>query len=333
MPVLPVPMIIALLLLTLLVHRMLTRETHTSLLALIAACAVQSAIIALVQYYGLTAIHPLQPLFATLIPPLAWLAFSHAAGDNFGRRSFVIHATGFLLALLCLLVQSQLLDVLIPLLFGSYGTAMLLRLTRGEGSLPNSRLENGTMPLLAWRIIAISLVASAASDIVIAYFLARGDRGVLLWMPSVFSSLTLLSLGAVSLSNAMESQRDVEDGASEISPQVVERDNAVVAKLDAYVQNQRPFLDPDLTLSRLSKRILVPAKQLSAAINRVKGENVSRYINRHRINHACELISAGKTITDAMLSSGFNTKSNFNREFLRVKGTNPTKWSDSREKA
>ena len=31
-------------------------------------------------------------------------------------------------------------------------------------------------------------------------------------------------------------------------------------------------------------------------------------------------------MTDAMLDSGFNTKSNFNREFLRVKGESPSKW-------
>ena len=71
MPVLPIPMIIALLLFAFLAHRMFTRETHATLLALIAACAVQSAIVALVQYYGVTSIRPLQPLLATLIPPIA----------------------------------------------------------------------------------------------------------------------------------------------------------------------------------------------------------------------------------------------------------------------
>ncbi len=92
---------------------------------------------------------------------------------------------------------------------------------------------------------------------------------------------------------------------------------------------QRPFLDPDLTLSRLSRKLAVPAKHLSAAINRVKNENVSRYINRLRIDHACQLIGEGKSVTDAMLSSGFNTKSNFNREFLRVKGESPRKWLET----
>jgi AraC-like DNA-binding protein len=32
------------------------------------------------------------------------------------------------------------------------------------------------------------------------------------------------------------------------------------------------------------------------------------------------------SVTTAMLDSGFNTKSNFNREFLRVTGASPSKW-------
>ena len=43
---------------------------------------------ALVQYYGFTAVRPLQPLWATLIPPIAWLAFSQAAR----QFSFVMDA-------------------------------------------------------------------------------------------------------------------------------------------------------------------------------------------------------------------------------------------------
>ena len=31
-----------------------------------------------------------------------------------------------------------------------------------------------------------------------------------------------------------------------------------------------------------------------------------------------------------MLESGFNTKSNFNREFLRLKGASPTQWLAAR---
>jgi AraC-like DNA-binding protein len=329
MPVLPIPLIIALVLLAFLAHRVMTRETHVMLLALIAACAVQGIIIALVQYYGVTAVRPFQPLLASLIPAIAWLAFRQASGGMPKPRDLAIHSTGFLLALACLLLRPELLDILIPALFAAYGAAMLLRLARGEESLPHTRLESGSRPLLAWRIVAISLIVSAASDVLIAYYLAIGEKGVLLWVPSLVSSLTLFALGALSLSPATEGKRDEEDEESSVSPEDSEKQQSMVARLDDYVAAQKPFLDPDLTLARLARKLTVPAKQRSCAINRVKAENVSRYINRHRIDHACGLISEGKSVTEAMLASGFNTKSNFNREFLRVKGENPSKWLET----
>lgn len=93
---------------------------------------------------------------------------------------------------------------------------------------------------------------------------------------------------------------------------------------------QKPYLDPELSLSKLSRKLGVPVKQLSEAINKVTGENVSRYINAARINEAKAVLSSGENVTSAMLSSGFNTKSNFNREFLRVAGVSPSEWLRAR---
>jgi AraC-like DNA-binding protein len=323
-------MIIALVLFAFLVHRMATRETHATLLALIALCALQGVVVSLVQYYGVTELRLLQPLLASIIPGVAWLAFRQAAGGATGPRGIIVHSAGLVLALLCLLLQPLLLDILIPTLFAGYGAAMLLRLGRGEDSLPHSRLESGAMPVLAWRIVAIALIVSAASDVLIAYYLSIGETGVLLWVPSVVSSLTLLCLGALSLSNAIEGKGEDQAEEPSVSAEDSERHHAIVERLDAYVEAQKPFLDPELTLARLSRKLTIPAKQLSSAINQVKGENVSRYINRYRIDHACRLLGEGKSVTDAMLSSGFNTKSNFNREFLRVKGESPSKWLETR---
>lgn len=332
MPVLPIPMIVALLLAGFLVQRLLARETHPTLLALIALCGLQSALLALVQYYGVTVLRPVQPVMATVIPPVAWMAFRQASGEGPALRNSLWHAVGPVLAIACLVAQSWLLDILIPLSFAAYGTAMLLILARGEDSLLHSRLESGGTALLAWRIVALSLLASAACDVLIAYALAHGQTAVLGWAPSVLSSLTLLSLGALSLSRAIESRREETEEAAP-SAEEIERNQAIVAKLDHYVGAHKPYLDPDLTLARLSRKLVVPAKQLSAAINRAKGENVSRYINRHRIEHACSVMANGQSVTEAMLQSGFNTKSNFNREFLRVMKASPSKWLDQQGRA
>jgi len=53
---------------------------------------------------------------------------------------------------------------------------------------------------------------------------------------------------------------------------------------------------------------------------------VSRYVNNARIAASQKAMLEGETVTSAMLSSGFNTKSNFNREFLRIAGSSPSRW-------
>ncbi len=329
MPVLPIPMIIALLLLGLLLHRVLTRETNPALLALIACCAAQSAVIALVQYYGVTGLRVVQPLLAAVVPAVAWLAFRQASVGHLRKQDLYLHTIGPVVALISLATRPEALDVLIPVLFAAYGIAIAFALLRGEDSLPHSRLENGRMTVLVWRVLAIALVASAGSDIFIAIRLASGHADVLLWLPSLFSSVTLLILGALGLSNAIESQSTNADGRTEYTVQDKIRDTAIVEKLESYIETHRPYLDPDLTLARLARKLHLPEKQLSSAINKGKNENVSRYINRHRVHHACALMRNGKSVTEAMQASGFNTKSNFNREFLRVMGTNPRLWLKS----
>jgi AraC-like DNA-binding protein len=326
MPVLPVPMIIALLLFGFFLLRLAKRETHASLLALIAICALQSAISALVHYYGLTSIRLLQPIMAMFIPPIAWLAFSWASGGQWSLRAMAWHAIGPALAMISLTLNPFLLDAIIPLSFLGYGTAILSQLWQGEDSLMHSRLESGARPLWAWRIVALSLIASAVCDVVITFSLAAGTSGILLWLPSLMSSITLLALGALGLSSSIESNRESDAPEPSLSPDDLARDQSIVERVDSFMKDHKPFLDPDLTLSRLARKLVLPAKQLSSAINRVKGENVSKYINAKRIDEACRLLADGKPVTETVFDSGFNTKSNFNREFTRVMGKSPTQW-------
>ena len=97
-------------------------------------------------------------------------------------------------------------------------------------------------------------------------------------------------------------------------------------RLDALMTAAEPHRDPDLTLARLARRLGVPAKQLSTAVNRGTGENVSRYVNAARVRAAQDALRAGEGVTEAMLAAGFATKSNFNREFRRVAGSTPSEW-------
>lgn len=91
-----------------------------------------------------------------------------------------------------------------------------------------------------------------------------------------------------------------------------------------HLRDTMIFTDPNLTLDRLAKRVHLPARKISAAVNQSRGVNVSQYINEFRIAHAANLlVTTGDSVTKIADASGFLTRSNFYREFQRIHGMTP----------
>jgi AraC-like DNA-binding protein len=79
----------------------------------------------------------------------------------------------------------------------------------------------------------------------------------------------------------------------------------------------------------LAKRLQVPSRALSLAINQVKGMNVSQYVNDFRLDHAAKLLAEGQgSVAEVMDQSGFLTRSNFYREFQRRFDMTPAAYRD-----
>ncbi|MEQ8482071.1 MAG: AraC family transcriptional regulator [Hoeflea sp.] len=302
------------------------------LLALLCLCAAQSLMVALVVFYSVEVLRPALPVTATLVPPLAWVTFRDALLAHQRIRDDWLHLSAPAFTLFCTIFAPLTLDIVVPGIFLAYGVSLLLFIRRAP-AMPLARLEAGDYPALIWKALAWALIGSAASDVLIALTYLSGRADWALVLISVSSSLALLFVGLLSVSPDASGPSDdpVESPQDPAPDKHAAEYPAIVGKLNALLEQQGAHLDPDLTLSRLGRRLHVPEKRLSAAVNRVTGENVSRYVNRWRIRHASKLIATGTPITEAMLSSGFNTKSNFNREFQRVTGVSPSQWRDHEE--
>ncbi|MEP5155130.1 AraC family transcriptional regulator [Planktotalea sp.] len=324
LPVLPIPMIGALILGFLCASMIAAQKRVSGMAALIGLCALQSALIALVWHYDIQGLRMALPIFASCIPPLAWINLTRVGVDPSSNE--IKHLCVPIAAVLAVIFQPYALDILIPLLYLGYGAAILTLLSRGADALPCLRLESGDPSGRIWRWIGAALILSGLCDVAIIAAIISGMAHIQPWIIVLGSSGILLLVGALSLSRDLS---DVPDPAGEgeenldPKPQANEEDAAIIARLDALMEEGQLHLDPDLTLSRLARRLGLPVKTLSTAINKVTGENVSRYINARRIRAACAALEAGETVTSAMLSAGFNTKSNFNREFLRITGQTP----------
>ena len=91
-------------------------------------------------------------------------------------------------------------------------------------------------------------------------------------------------------------------------------------------QEQLYTLEYGITLAQAARKLQVPARQLSNAINLHYGASFSVLLNDQRIAHAQKLLlqAPDLPVTEVMADAGFASKSNFHKEFLRVTGTTPT---------
>jgi AraC-like DNA-binding protein len=98
-------------------------------------------------------------------------------------------------------------------------------------------------------------------------------------------------------------------------------------RMAAVLDERRPYLDPDFSLSELALLLGAPPRVVSQFINARHGMNVSAYINFRRAYFAARLLSGtSKPVKAVMYESGFRSKSIFNREFQRNFGSSPTEY-------
>ncbi|KXU91898.1 AraC family transcriptional regulator [Caballeronia megalochromosomata] len=86
-------------------------------------------------------------------------------------------------------------------------------------------------------------------------------------------------------------------------------------------------LSQELRETELAELAGQSASAFSRYFRRHTGVPFVQYVNRLRINLACQLLMTDElSITDICYQVGFNNLSNFNRQFLLLKQMSPTRW-------
>lgn len=101
--------------------------------------------------------------------------------------------------------------------------------------------------------------------------------------------------------------------------------DAVVARLDALMRDERLYADAELDLRRVAERLDVSTHQLSELLNRHLGKGFARYLREHRVAAAkIMLIDEPKaSVLSIGLAVGFTAQSNFYEAFREIEGTTP----------
>jgi AraC-like DNA-binding protein len=336
----PLPFVIALLLSILAVLLFIRREETTqSAFVFIALCALTISIVGLRWTFDYSLFRLLQPIFAACIPATAWYCFSNAHK----RQTFRFwHALPPILVTLSSFTYpfwQPPLDPVLTLLYVGYGLA-LIRASLQTSNLPEQvRLSDIDNALKAERIAGAMLLMSASIDgaLAVDFSLFGGHHTLIILTIGHAVLLPMLAIAVIMVSLSIAPNTIETDHQDKIENRTEEQKEKthhqltddeikdIVHKIDVLLTTKEAFLDPDLTLDRLARKACIPARQISIAINQIYGRNVSQVVNEYRIERAKSLLtSSDRSITQIYLDSGFQTKSNFNREFSRVTGQTPS---------
>lgn len=104
----------------------------------------------------------------------------------------------------------------------------------------------------------------------------------------------------------------------------------VLPRLTQLMEEEKVFLDPDLSLQKLSQQLHVHYNHLSQIINKHLGKSFNDYINSYRIEEARKMLAdpaeSQKTILEIAYDMGFYSKSVFNTAFKKFTGMTPSQY-------
>lgn len=103
-----------------------------------------------------------------------------------------------------------------------------------------------------------------------------------------------------------------------------------VHKLLSHMKEQKPYINPDITIAKLSDELGVTPEYLSGILNGRLSMNFFDFINHHRIEEFKELCKNPKnqnfTLISLAYDCGFNSKATFNRVFKKNVGVTPSEY-------
>ena len=115
------------------------------------------------------------------------------------------------------------------------------------------------------------------------------------------------------------------------------KDELIGKKLRKTMEEDKLYLNPELSLREVSAAIGSNMKYLSLYLNKMLGLTFYEYVNKFRVEYAGRLIlsmyeSGRVNMTDVASQSGFNSLSSFNRYFKKEKGVTPKEYYYRQEK-
>lgn len=196
-----------------------------------------------------------------------------------------------------------------------------------------SNIEKINFNWLLYQIIGLCIVWAIILFIRDDQFIFGSGAVFILW-------LGYFGVSQVNVFSKQEVRLEASDDFSETEPEYTEsaknnhNENTqikdIYQKLLIILEEEKPYLNPELKLLDLARLLHIHPNLLSKVINEASGKNFYELINEKRVEEFVGKIKNGDhqkyTIITLAYDSGFNSKASFNRNFKRITGMSPTEF-------
>jgi AraC-like DNA-binding protein len=101
-------------------------------------------------------------------------------------------------------------------------------------------------------------------------------------------------------------------------------DDASLAQISSIIDFITEHCTQPVPMAEMCSRTGMTESKFSRYFRRVTGNTYTDFVNRLRINKACQLLmETDRYVTNVCYDVGFNNLANFNRRFLQIKGMTP----------
>jgi AraC-like DNA-binding protein len=133
---------------------------------------------------------------------------------------------------------------------------------------------------------------------------------------------------------AKNAELDFEEKPPMLTPETYEEINKEtkqqLQKTERFMEEEKPYLNPDLNLQSLSDSLDISRHKLSAIFNQQFHMNFYEFVNLYRVNEVKALMQKAENKNLKLMSlaydAGFNSKSSFNRAFKLHVGVTPSEY-------
>ncbi|MDY8135597.1 helix-turn-helix domain-containing protein [Aquimarina sp. 2201CG5-10] len=153
------------------------------------------------------------------------------------------------------------------------------------------------------------------------------------YLPVIFCATALFSLYYITIGSLIQININNVISARFENNKSKEELEEILKNIETYLVENKLYLNPEMNLKTFSKKINLPERTISRAINRIKKKNFTNYINTYRIEEFKHLLTDKEykkySISAIADEVGFNSRASFYKNFKDIVGVSPSDYVKS----